>query len=92
MKHTRKKLKPGDDENIERDILYRIDLKLSLEDKEADVVPKAKLKRMQNRQFSEKYPYIEEFEWEAENKDLRSKVNEKLEEIEKAEIREKDKK
>jgi hypothetical protein len=87
MKPIKKKLKPGDSENIERDILFRIDLKLSLEDRGADVIPSTKLKRMQNRAFAEKYPYIEEFDWEVVNKELKAKVTEKVDEIEKAENR-----
>jgi len=78
--------------NIERDLLFRIDLKLSLEDKSADIRPTSKLKRMQNRHFAEKYPYIEEFEWEVQDKELRLKVTEKVEEIEKTENRKTDKK
>ena len=78
--------------NDDRDLLYRIDLKLSLEDKLAEVCPKTKLKSMQNRNFGDHYPYVEEYAWELENKDLKARVGDKVEEREKQENREKEKK
>jgi hypothetical protein len=62
------------DINEDRDLLYRIDLKLSLEDIKPRVCPTTKLKEMQNRNFSEAYPYIEPFSWEIERKDLKHLV------------------
>ena len=86
-----RKMKAG--ENDDRDLLYRLDLKLSLEpDIKPKVCPTTKLAIMQNRQFGEANPFIESYSWELEKKDLQAKVDKKVEEREKQENRDKEKK
>ena len=65
-------------ENDDRDLLYRLDLKLSLEpDIKPKVCPTTKLAIMQNRQFGEANPFIESYSWELEKKGFTSQSRQK---------------